>query len=103
MRLQTVSPRFSSSELFAFTRETEGPRLVNADTIRVARGVVEQLARELADARMVVECARHLSVLTSGPPRPMNKEVEAEWSNLRIALRDYYGGPIPVLDGESDP
>lgn len=86
MRFQTVSPRFSSAEIHALMRATEGPPIVG---LGVGLGVstIEQLARELMDARAVVAAARKLH--TADRMRTSDLEV------LQRALSDYYGEQIP--------
>jgi hypothetical protein len=61
----------------------------------------------------LIECVRHLSVLVRPPePRgvertgrgkvPLRQRIDEAWKDLDDAIRGYYGGPIPVIDGELD-
>lgn len=109
MRHQTKE-RYSSPALERFTRFST----MQVENNHINPETVERLARELADARMVIECARHLSVLVRPPEahgldrhgrgvKSLRDRIDEAWEDLDEALHDYYGGPRPVVDGETDP
>jgi hypothetical protein len=83
MRFQTVA-RYSDAAIERFTRFSTA----QVEDNHVNPATIERLARELMDARRVIEAARRLDERSDSP---LLQHTDPRWRALEEALDDYSG------------